>query len=112
MLSVICFFFFQAEDGIRDGRVTGVQTCALPIYRRGSSVGAWRVVLRRALGHGGRLERRSREAGRGRPIPSARPSQKLSRSEERRVGKECRSRWTPYDYKKKRVIIVEENRGI
>src|SRR4051794_819190 len=26
-------FFFQAEDGIRDGRVTGVQTCALPIYR-------------------------------------------------------------------------------
>src|SRR5690348_17764678 len=29
---LICFFFFfQAEDGIRDGRVTGVQTCALPI---------------------------------------------------------------------------------
>src|SRR5438876_11392423 len=28
----LCFFFFQAEDGIRDGRVTGVQTCALPIY--------------------------------------------------------------------------------
>src|SRR4051794_34941529 len=28
------FFFFQAEDGIRDGRVTGVQTCALPISRR------------------------------------------------------------------------------
>src|SRR5690348_18180758 len=27
------FFFFQAEDGIRDGRVTGVQTCALPISR-------------------------------------------------------------------------------
>src|SRR6266487_3569996 len=28
------FFFFQAEDGIRDGRVTGVQTCALPIFHR------------------------------------------------------------------------------
>src|SRR5205085_3253200 len=28
------FFFFQAEDGIRDLTVTGVQTCALPIYRR------------------------------------------------------------------------------
>src|SRR5439155_10542143 len=28
---VFCFFFFQAEDGIRDGHVTGVQTCALPI---------------------------------------------------------------------------------
>src|SRR5260370_28261398 len=31
--SRICFFFFQAEDGIRDSSVTGVQTCALPIYR-------------------------------------------------------------------------------
>src|SRR3989441_12918723 len=29
------FFFFQAEDGIRDKLVTGVQTCALPIYRHG-----------------------------------------------------------------------------
>src|SRR5690606_40661137 len=28
------FFFFQAEDGIRDFHVTGVQTCALPIYIR------------------------------------------------------------------------------
>src|SRR2546425_7612703 len=28
------FFFFQAEDGIRDKLVTGVQTCALPIYQR------------------------------------------------------------------------------
>src|SRR2546422_6904873 len=32
---ILCFFFFfQAEDGIRDVAVTGVQTCALPIYRR------------------------------------------------------------------------------
>ena len=34
--SVVCvffFFFFQAEDGIRDTSVTGVQTCALPISR-------------------------------------------------------------------------------
>src|SRR6267154_6505797 len=31
MPNVFFFFFFQAEDGIRDGRVTGVQTCALPI---------------------------------------------------------------------------------
>src|SRR5690606_15228862 len=29
---VSCFFFFQAEDGIRDFHVTGVQTCALPIF--------------------------------------------------------------------------------
>src|SRR6266487_1876984 len=30
---LLFFFFFQAEDGIRDGRVTGVQTCALPICK-------------------------------------------------------------------------------
>src|ERR1039457_3071051 len=30
----MCLFFFQAEDGIRDYKVTGVQTCALPIYFR------------------------------------------------------------------------------
>src|SRR5437016_11658126 len=33
MIYYICFFFFQAEDGIRDWSVTGVQTCALPISR-------------------------------------------------------------------------------
>src|SRR2546426_4462853 len=32
--SLLCFFFFQAEDGIRDYKVTGVQTCALPIFPR------------------------------------------------------------------------------
>src|SRR3989449_1906971 len=32
MSPVLVFFFFQAEDGIRDVAVTGVQTCALPIY--------------------------------------------------------------------------------
>src|SRR6266542_1014806 len=31
--TVVFFFFFQAEDGIRDATVTGVQTCALPIFR-------------------------------------------------------------------------------
>ena len=31
VISVVSFFFFQAEDGIRDIGVTGVQTCALPI---------------------------------------------------------------------------------
>src|SRR5690625_5346411 len=39
-MSFMYFFFFQAEDGIRDGHVTGVQTCALPIYepRSGRSI--------------------------------------------------------------------------
>src|SRR5690348_17631079 len=34
----VLFFFFQAEDGIRDGRVTGVQTCALPISLNGAPI--------------------------------------------------------------------------
>src|SRR3989454_3505208 len=33
LFCVVFFFFFQAEDGIRDYKVTGVQTCALPIFR-------------------------------------------------------------------------------
>src|SRR5688572_32396222 len=81
------FFFFQAEDGIRDLTVTGVQTCALPIWdqagfphRRGSSDRAAR--LRSFPGSGG-----TTFIGRSANAP---------RSEERRVGKECRSRWSPY----------------
>src|SRR5256885_3180401 len=35
-LELVVFFFFQAEDGIRDYKVTGVQTCALPILREGA----------------------------------------------------------------------------
>src|SRR5256885_8378717 len=37
------FFFFQAEDGIRDYKVTGVQTCALPISQGGVAAGVRRV---------------------------------------------------------------------
>src|SRR2546425_7632019 len=59
----MCFFFFQAEDGIRDKLVTGVQTCALPIYRDGP-----RLVL---LGGALRPHRRARRRGRRR-VP-ARP---------------------------------------
>src|SRR6266498_894842 len=69
-------FFFQAEDGIRDADVTGVQTCALPIC----SVAGPRMALL------------FREISQGRVKVSLRSS----RSEERRVGKECRSRWSPY----------------
>src|SRR3989442_2491159 len=39
--AVAFLFFFQAEDGIRDADVTGVQTCALPIYRT-RAVAGWR----------------------------------------------------------------------
>src|SRR5256885_13255934 len=38
-MSALCFFFFQAEDGIRDYKVTGVQTCALPISYFGAEYG-------------------------------------------------------------------------
>src|SRR6266487_6009163 len=75
------FFFFQAEDGIRDGRVTGVQTCALPISTR------------RSRPRASRLWRRS--VGSARPFRAPRSRRSSSRSEERRVGKECRSRWSP-----------------
>src|SRR5690625_7089749 len=43
------FFFFQAEDGIRDGHVTGVQTCALPIYLYKNEEGAKKCTLINAL---------------------------------------------------------------
>src|SRR6266498_4334161 len=65
-MGLLFFFFFQAEDGIRDADVTGVQTCALPIYRDDLSplvepaVGA--DLMRRlglaALGAGGPGRRR------------------------------------------------------
>src|SRR5207253_8566177 len=79
----VYFFFFQAEDGIRDGHVTGVQTCALPIsvFRPRARNGGVFQPLRRLL-----LWRRTRRTIGHRP-----------RSEERRVGKECRSRWAPCD---------------
>src|SRR5207244_9576588 len=61
----VVFFFFQAEDGIRDDLVTGVQTCALPICRRpdGSRRGADAPGDSRAAP--GRI--RVRGAPRGRP---------------------------------------------
>src|SRR6267154_5094651 len=50
--SLVCFFFFfQAEDGIRDGRVTGVQTCAIPISRENRDVGAESKADGSALPH-------------------------------------------------------------
>src|SRR6478736_8695079 len=44
IISMFIFFFFQAEDGIRDLTVTGVQTCALPISPSSPKLGDWRVV--------------------------------------------------------------------
>src|SRR5256885_3608071 len=71
-------FFFQAEDGIRDYKVTGVQTCALPIFCAPRAPSASRFPSARTFA----------------TIWSA--ARRVIRSEERRVGKECRSRWSPY----------------
>src|SRR5256885_9977969 len=59
-------FFFQAEDGIRDYKVTGVQTCALPISRRGSEArprGPLRLLARGVEGNLGAAARRGDSAG-------------------------------------------------
>src|SRR3989442_5927598 len=99
----VCCFFFQAEDGIRDADVTGVQTCALPIlirtlegngYLAQEFISALTVATFMLLPIaymllplyvslvGGDLVAKEAEDG--------------TRSEERRVGKECRSRWSTY----------------
>src|SRR5690554_7152327 len=100
------FFFFQAEDGIRDADVTGVQTCALPIYLDDvDTVDEGLVVLVVAevvpLGLVGVGEDDAVERNRAEPLGTVVVA--LLRSEERRVGKECRSRWWPYNYKKNNI---------
>src|SRR3712207_8943063 len=96
------FSFFQAEDGIRDIGVTGVQTCALPIYEPTTYApprGRSRVELAARGEPGGPRGRaaglRPGVAGDPGPAYGAGQADRL-RSEERRVGKECRSRWSPY----------------
>src|SRR5690349_22835410 len=81
------FFFFQAEDGIRDLYVTGVQTCALPILEA-----VFRVNAVHALEGVGGAARFGSLAG---DIEEFAAGSTGTRSEERRVGKECRSRWSP-----------------
>src|SRR5690625_3372877 len=46
----VYFFFFQAEDGIRDGHVTGVQTCALPIFVEAGATDECEIQLAYAIG--------------------------------------------------------------
>src|SRR5438309_9161946 len=89
-LLFVFFFFFQAEDGIRDGTVTGVQTCALPILASGRKGAMRRALLCCAgiiLGFAAGVI-----LWNGPDLYTFADS----RSEERRVGKECRSRWVPY----------------
>src|SRR5690349_23545278 len=100
-VSLSFFFFFQAEDGIRDLYVTGVQTCALPILAW--CAWAWclrrlrrRRTIRRDRSRWWCLSHRAAASTRWRgSLPAS--SSSGSRSEERRVGKECRSRLASYD---------------
>src|SRR5256885_8407508 len=103
---VYFYFFFQAEDGIRDYKVTGVQTCALPILalrQVDDAFGGCRINRR--------VEKYAIEAFvSGLKAVDLRPEISglkvflidRKRSEERRVGEECRSRWSPYHLKKKK----------
>src|SRR5205807_5115818 len=96
-------FFFQAEDGIRDYKVTGVQTCALPIYNfRGdtfvapgsSRVPAEKIRLQVSVSESCELMSRlliaTSNPGKLRDFAGAASPHGI-RSEERRVGKEGRS---------------------
>src|SRR5260370_30460751 len=92
-VGVLCVFFFQAEDGIRDSSVTGVQTCALPIFLELNTRhnGEAKGVHRRSPEWAGIQFKERNSSG-----ACKRQSLCVERSEERRVGKECRSRWSPY----------------
>src|SRR5690606_40449671 len=103
---IYILFFFQAEDGIRDFHVTGVQTCALPIFPQHDAelhaaqlAASTAVAVEGARAHpqaaSARTARAVARLGRGRQM-GLRP-----RSEERRVGKECRYQGRPCEYKTK-----------
>src|SRR5207249_8994357 len=99
-------FFFQAEDGIRDRNVTGVQTCALPISPRRATAPRRRAA---SAAEGGASRRAGLVDPEGAPeLPADRvrlgpgrvrtqydPVAVIGRSEERRVGKEGGLRWWP-----------------
>src|SRR5206468_9685989 len=89
---LLLFFFFQAEDGIRDLIVTGVQTCALPISS------PWSTRMQIDQGDGVIEVKRPTERGEDRALHGL---TRTLRSEERRVGKECRCRRGASDQKKK-----------
>src|SRR2546429_7260833 len=100
--------FLQAEDVMRDVAVTGVQTCALPILTPGNGIAvqyrpsAGAAVVHVLSGVGGPAPVYLQAARAGNVFTTYTSNDGLSwtvlpgRSEERRVGKERRSRWSPY----------------
>src|SRR5204863_5716727 len=104
------FFFFQAEDGIRDLYVTGVQTCALPILR--ASVSRSRMPATASQARTPAPERNPMMSATTTTTTTetrlatsevstwAHRTEDRARSEERRVGKECRARGAPCEYER------------
>src|SRR3546814_20580481 len=111
MFCVLLFFFSSRRRHTRCALVTGVQTCALPIFALETSMPASTDPA--AVAPIATMLKPADPV----PTPAAKPdaagrdAETAVRSEERRVGKECvstcRSRWSPYHYKKKKQI---ENR--
>src|SRR2546430_7053050 len=109
---VDAFFFFQAEDGIRDWTVTGVQTCALPILRLHRRIGGRHQsgalvageqaaeLTPRGRGMHRHVDRVEAVSG-GAQLGGGGRLVFLGRSGERRGGEEGRSRWAPDHLKKK-----------
>src|SRR5207237_3905824 len=97
LIVIIFIFFFQAEDGIRDSSVTGVQTCALPI--------SFHLSFRSfSVTRAKETPERKMKSGAGSVPPSC---DQTIRSEERRVGKECRSRWRADDLENIKTLSQE-----
>src|SRR5690606_39282505 len=102
-------FFFQAEDGIRDFHVTGVQTCALPILPKSTNKPL--LVFDILVAFSKRVGSLNLDGSWSAPsksqyptfeyvVPEASeafPVSSIHRSEERRVGKECRYRRSRYE---------------
>src|SRR5690625_7211031 len=92
VINFLVVLFFQAEDGIRDGHVTGVQTCALPI-----SAGSYTLKIMPS----------TNTATVNVPVDYEYPT--YQRSEERRVGKECWCGDPPCHYcKGSRALWIEQ----
>src|SRR5437868_15242878 len=97
-------FFLQAEDGIRDRNVTGVQTCALPIYHVQEELVVTVTQETKKL-------RQKRLTVQCRSKRRAQRFDKQRRSEERRVGKECRWRWGRCYLSRYDVSVIHQRNG-
>src|SRR5690606_40788284 len=107
-------FFFQAEDGIRDFHVTGVQTCALPILYRERDYHGTTIGTLATSGQPQRAEQYGPYPDGFVMVPHCLEYRKQwdvenYRSEERRVGKECRARGPTHHEERETVGVRTHN---